>query len=212
MRIIPSVFGYEIDYICKAIVPLMEFGVDTIHIDVFDGTISPMRFDGLEYIRRLKKIYLESNVKFNVHLITNKPCSYLDNLISMGVEEVSADLKSCSSENQHLFTSTLKKNNIRVGLICDEICLSYRPNLADVDYLHICGTCFGTNRVLTESEIVGNIELMHVHGLPIMVDGGVGVHNIGRYRDAGASIFISGKGIFEGNAMTNYQQMYKILL
>lgn len=212
MRIIPSVFGYKIDYIYKAICPLLKFGVDTIHVDVFDGTISPMRFDGFDYIRQLKKINLESEVKFNVHLITNKPCAYLDTLISMGIEEVSADLKSYSSEIQYFFTSSLKKNNIKVGLIYNEIWFSHMPNFEDVDYLHVCGTCFETNRVLTESEIIDNIELLQRFGMPIMVDGGVGVHNIGRYRDAGASIFISGKGIFEGDAMTNYQQMYKILV
>lgn len=75
----------------------------------------------------------------------------------------------------------------------------------------MCATDYATNRPLTLEEIVCIVSDIKKIKKPIMVDGGVSLKNIDKYCAAGASLFVSGKGIFEGNALENYQKMLTVI-
>ena len=210
MRIIPSIFGYEPESISYNLRQLCELGVDTFHVDVMDGSISQPKYNGFEYLCQLKILLRDYNIKINVHLITENPYDYIETIINHGVDEVSADMHLGSKERQKEFINTLRSHNIKVGLVYNNIWHN-NTDVLDIDYLHICGSNFKTGRVLMANEIINIIRTSPFSNIPIMVDGGVGLHNIKAYRDAGATIFVSGKGIFEGDVVSNYQQMQKLI-
>lgn len=211
MLLIPSIFGYSIESIYPKLCELSECGCNTIHIDVFDGSISEITFDGFDYIRRMASFLDEHDVRLNVHLVSCNPTSYLNTILKLGIDEISIDLCFTFDESFQYFIDNLKENFIKVGVIYNSSYPLKSQHVEKFDYIHVCATDYATNRPLTLEEIVCIVSDIKKFKKPIMVDGGVSLKNIDKYCAAGASLFVSGKGIFEGNALENYQKMLTVI-
>ena len=61
----PSIMCGDLVNLEKSINELEEIGMDTLHIDVIDGTFSPSMPLGIETIKRMRKI---TSMNFDVHI------------------------------------------------------------------------------------------------------------------------------------------------
>lgn len=81
----PSIMCGDLVNLEKSINELEEIGMDTLHIDVIDGTFSPSMPLGIETIKRMREI---TSMNFDVHIMSNDNEFFIGEMLKIGVEGI----------------------------------------------------------------------------------------------------------------------------
>ena len=182
--------GAELDTVASA---------DVIHVDVMDGRFVPNITIGplvVEAARRYTKLPLD------VHLMIVEPERYLADLSKAGADWITVHAEACVHLDRTV--QAIRELGAKAGVALNphtpEGVLDYVLETLDLVLVMSVNPGFGgqalIERVFPKMERIA--ERVQRLGLStvIEVDGGVKASNARRFKDAGASVLVSGSGVF----------------
>jgi ribulose-phosphate 3-epimerase len=197
----PSILSADFARLGEEITDVLEKGAEWIHVDVMDGRFVPNITLGPLIVKAIKPISGSATV--DCHLMIVEPDRYVGDFIDAGADLVSVHAEACP----HLHRSVQNIHNLgaKAGVALNphtpENVLDYVLDELDLVLIMTVNPGFGgqslIDAALRKSErIREEIERRGLNTL-IEVDGGVKAHNAHRFTNAGASVLVSGSGVFK---------------
>ncbi|SES28148.1 ribulose-phosphate 3-epimerase [Salipaludibacillus aurantiacus] len=198
ITIAPSIMSSDLCNLEKSVKEIEKEGIDTLHIDIIDGAFSPSMPLGIDTVKQLRKI---TDIDFDVHIMANDNEFFIQEMINIGVEQISFHLES--SVHIDRYVNLIRKSGTKVG-----VALTPSTPLSDLEYiLPQCDTVllmlinpgFATDKnekqVSYAAQKVKDLkQLIEEKGLNtrIEVDGRVSLETIPGLVEAGADILVAG--------------------
>ncbi len=211
----PSVLSADFSTLGKDIAVVASAGAEIIHLDVMDGKFVPNISFGAPVISSVRKI---TNAIFDVHLMIGEPIRYLNDFVKAGADIITVHYEACADVANTL--QEIHKAGIKAGLaISPDTSVSVlKPFLKEVDMILIMSVHpgFGGQSFIEESlnKIEDTKTMLQECGRDdvwIEVDGGIGVANITKVKDAGANVFVAGSAVFKGDMAANTKQLLTLI-
>lgn len=200
-KIMPSIFGADIGNIQNDVKPLIELGIDILHVDMMDGSFVPNIAFGPTQVADLKKIL---PFQFDVHMMVENPEKFIPQLVEAGVEYISIHQEATA----HLLRGIqlIKKLGAKAGVVLNPgtPIESINMVLDEIDYVLIMTVNPGLGGQALYAPIYKKIaalkDMIGDRSIDIQVDGGVNNENIKACAEAGANWFVVGSYMFSGAA------------
>ena len=197
--IAPSILTADFLNLGNQIELVNQSDADWIHLDIMDGVFVPNITFGFHIIKQIKKA---AKKPLDVHLMIIDPDRYLEKFHEAGADILTVHYEACN----HLHRTIQKIKSLGM-----EASVSINPHtpvhslesiLPDL-YMVLNMTVnpgFGAQSFIESSyDKIGKLKkLIQDTGSKalIQVDGGVGMQNIGKLRDAGVDVFVAGNSVF----------------
>lgn len=170
-----------------------------IHVDVMDGRFVPNITIGPLIVAALRPL---TDKVLDCHLMIEDPDNYVEDFRNAGADLISVHAEAC----RHLDRSiqAIKQTGAKAGVALNphtpETVLDYVLEELDLVLVMSVNPGFGgqslIDRVFPKIErLRKRIDALGLDTL-IEVDGGVKVHNVHRFTNAGAHVLVSGSGVF----------------
>ena len=170
-----------------------------IHVDVMDGRFVPNITIGPLVVAALRPL---TDKVVDCHLMIEDPDNYVEEFRTAGADLISVHAEAC----RHLDRSiqAIKQTGAKAGVALNphtpESVLDYVLEELDLVLVMSVNPGFGgqslIERVFPKIErLRKRIDSLGLDTL-IEVDGGVKVHNVHRFTNAGAHVLVSGSGVF----------------
>ena len=200
-KIMPSIFGADIGNIQNDVKPLIELGIDILHVDMMDGSFVPNIAFGPTQVADLKKIL---PFQFDVHMMVENPEKFIPQLVDAGVEYISIHQEATA----HLLRGLqlIKKLGAKAGVVLNPGTPIEAINMVldEIDYVLIMTVNPGLGGQALYEPIYKKIsalkQMIGDRPIDIQVDGGVNNENIKACAEAGANWFVVGSYMFSGAA------------
>ncbi|MDT2674918.1 ribulose-phosphate 3-epimerase [Enterococcus dongliensis] len=211
----PSIMCGDLVNLEKSITELTEIEMDTLHIDVIDGSFSPSMPLGIETIKRMREI---TSMNFDVHIMSNDNEFFIGEMLKIGVEGITFHHETSLHVDRYI--QLIKNAGTKVGIALNPATplnvLDYILPEIDRVCLMLINPGFATNK--NEKQIpyalkkVADLrQLIDRQGLEvdIQVDGRVSIATIPDLLDAGATNLVLGStGLFiAGNTLAENRQL-----
>jgi ribulose-phosphate 3-epimerase len=199
VRIAASLLAADFSQLGRDIKALNDGGCDEIHFDVMDGAFVPNITFGapvLEWIRPL------TGLPIDIHMMVQEPVRFIDDFAKAGADYFTVHAEACT--HLHATVQSIKAAGMKAGValnpgtpisVLEEI-------LPDVDRVLVMtvnpgygGQQFITGQ-LTKIAALSEQLPWRADGTDLAIDGGVKVDTAPACVQAGASLLISGTGIF----------------
>lgn len=208
--IAPSILSANFAELGKEVKDVILAGADIIHFDVMDNHYVPNLTIGPVVCKSLVDYGVKKPI--DVHLMTTP----VDDLITQ-FSDAGASMVSFHPEaTQHVDRSVelIKSKNCKAGIALNPASpLSLLDHVLEkIDFILIMSVNpgYGGQKFIENSleKIKKCKEMVDNSGrnIEIEVDGGIGIENIKKIKEAGANIFVSGSAIFNSN---NYEEAIK---
>lgn len=208
--IAPSILSANFAELGKEVKNVILAGADIIHFDVMDNHYVPNLTIGPLVCKSLVDYGIKKPI--DVHLMTTP----VDDLITQ-FSDAGASMVSFHPEaTQHVDRSVelIKSKNCKAGIALNPASpLSLLDHVLEkIDFILIMSVNpgYGGQKFIENSleKIKKCKEMVDNSGrnIEIEVDGGIGIENIKKIKEAGANIFVSGSAIFNSN---NYEEAIK---
>jgi ribulose-phosphate 3-epimerase len=198
ITIAPSIMSSDLCNLEKSVKEIEREGIDTLHIDIIDGAFSPSMPLGIDTVKQLRKI---TDIDFDVHLMVNDNEFFIQEMIDIGVEQISFHLET--SVHIDRYVNLIKESGTKVGVALTPStplsALEYILPQCDTVLLMLINPGFATNK--NEKQIPYAVQkvkdlnqLIKEKGLntKIEVDGRVSLETIPGLVEAGADILVAG--------------------
>ena len=184
-------------------------GVPLLHIDVMDGSFTPMLTLGPPVVRAIKTGMLK-----DVHLMIREPLDRLADYVAAGADMITVHVESCVHIHRVLQQLGAMKNAndpgrgllrgiaLNPGTPLDTIA----PLLDEVDLVLLLAINPGWGGQALLPATFGRLarvrQLVADSGRPILVgvDGGITRSNVGRLAGTGVDLIVTGSAVFDGGA------------
>ena len=191
-----SILAADFSQLGRDIRSLNDGGCDEIHFDVMDGTFVPNITFGapvLEWIRPL------TSLPIDIHMMVQEPGRFVGDFARAGADYFTVHVEACT--HLHATVQSIKAAGMKVGvalnpgtpvLVLDEIL----PDIDRVLVMTVNPGFGGQQFIAGQLAKIAAIADRLPWGVDIAVDGGVKAETAPRCVEAGASLLISGTGIF----------------
>ena len=191
-----SILAADFSQLGRDIRSLNDGGCDEIHFDVMDGTFVPNITFGapvLEWIRPL------TSLPIDIHMMVQEPGRFVDDFARAGADYFTVHVEACT--HLHATVQSIKAAGMKVGValnpgtpvsVLDEIL----PDIDRVLVMTVNPGFGGQQFIAGQLAKIAAIADRLPWGVDIAVDGGVKVETAPGCVEAGASLLISGTGIF----------------
>jgi len=174
---------------------LLQGKADWLHFDVMDGRFVPNLSVGIPVLRSLRKVTM---LPIDVHLMIVEPDDLLEDFAKAGADTLTVQVEACT--HLHRTLQRVRALGCRAGVSLNPhtpidvldyvvegldfvLVMTVNPGFGGQSYIDAC-----TPKI---AEIRRRFPT-----LPIQVDGGINAKTIAKPAQAGASIFVSGSGVF----------------
>ena len=202
--IAPSILSADFAKLGKEVDDVILAGADIIHFDVMDNHYVPNLTIGPMVCKSLKSYGIKKPI--DVHLMTTP----VDDLIIQFCDAGASMVSFHPEATQHIDRSIelVKSRDCKAGIALNPASpLSLLDHILDkIDFILIMSVNpgFGGQKFISNSleKIKKCKEMIDNSGckVEIEVDGGIGIENIKRIKDAGANIFVAGSAIFNSDS------------
>ncbi len=202
--IAPSILSANFAELGKEVNDVILAGADIIHFDVMDNHYVPNLTIGPLVCKSLADYGVKKPI--DVHLMTTP----VDDLITQFCDAGASMVSFHPEATQHVDRSIelIKSKNCKAGIALNPASpLSLLDHVLEkIDFILIMSVNpgYGGQKFIENSlekikkckEMVNNSN----RNIEIEVDGGIGIENIKKIKEAGANIFVAGSAIFNSNS------------
>ncbi len=198
-RIAPSILSADFSRLGEEVKAVETAGADWIHVDVMDGHFVPNITIGPIVVEAVRKV---TGLPLDVHLMIENADRYLEDFVRAGSDYLTVHTEACPHLQRTL--SRIRDLGCKAG-----VCLNPATPLSsldhvleDLDLILIMSVNPGFGGQSFIPQVLDKIrdlrERMDGLGreIPLEVDGGIKVDNIGDVARAGADTFVAGSAIY----------------
>ncbi|MEK6531870.1 MAG: ribulose-phosphate 3-epimerase [Deltaproteobacteria bacterium] len=198
-KISPSILSADFTRLSTELKAIEDAGADYVHIDVMDGSFVPNITVGpfiVEAIRRGTALPLD------VHLMIEAPERYIDDFAKAGSSIITVHAEA--TRHLHKTVQAIKEKGVKAGVSVNPATpVAVLQDIIDeLNLLLIMSVNpgFGGQGFIPSSlkKIADARRMIEASGraIELEVDGGIKADNIAMAASAGATVFVSGSGIF----------------
>lgn len=207
LLIAPSVLSADFANLERDIKLCERGGADILHVDVMDGTFVPNITLGQPVIASIRKV---TDLPLDCHLMIQHPENHIETFAQAGADWISIHVEATT--HLHRTLSRIKELGKKAGIVLNPLTpLHYAFEAAEyTDFILLMSVNpgFGGQQFITSflrrcSELRNFLDSHSLSHIAIEVDGGVKKENARSIIEAGATILVSGSGVFSGNLTQN---------
>ncbi|GIV54369.1 MAG: ribulose-phosphate 3-epimerase [Candidatus Kapaibacterium sp.] len=202
--IAPSLLSADFTKLGQQVVACQEADADLLHLDIMDGRFVPNITFGPAIIAAVRKV---TSLPLDCHLMIIEPERYLQTFREAGADWISVHAETCV--HLHRTLEQIRALGAKAGIVLNPLTpLEYAFEAApwaDFVLLMSVNPGFGGQQfipsVLQRIERLRNWLERSGLEIPIEVDGGITAATVADVVRAGASILVSGAGVFGGSSI-----------
>lgn len=186
----------------EQVIESAEAGAKVIHIDVMDGRFVPNISIGIPVVAALKPIAEQHDLILDVHLMIVEPERYLADFASAGADVLTVHAEA--SPHLHRTIQAIHDLDVAAGVALNPatplsaleevlpmlqlaLIMSVNPGFGGQSYI-----TSASRKISRLAKMIKDCGSQAV----IQVDGGIKSHNVAEVAAAGASLLVSGSGVF----------------
>lgn len=199
VEILPSILSADFARLGEEIAKVERAGISMLHVDIMDGHFVPNLTIGPPVVQSIRKI---TRLTLDVHLMVSDPDKYAPIFIEAGADQVLVHQEVCPHLDRTL--RMIQSEGARAGVVLNPA--TPVATLADVldvaDYVLIMSVNpgFGGQRFIPNAlQKVRTLDALRKERrlqLPIEIDGGVSLENLGEVVRAGVDWVVAGSHVF----------------
>lgn len=205
MKIAPSILSADFSKLGDEIVSLEKGEADYIHIDVMDGHFVPNLTFGPPVIKALRKV---TDLPFDVHLMIDPAQPSLKDYADAGADiiTVHAEADTHLDRSLQMIRDLGCKAGVSLNPSTPETVLKYVLDKLDLILVMTVNPGFGGQSFMPSQldKIRRLREMIGDRPIELEVDGGINVETIGQVAAAGATVCVSGSGVFKYDGADGY--------
>ena len=215
IQIAPSLLAANLLRIGDDVLACERAGADVLHVDVMDGHFVPPITFGPAFVQQLKGI---TSMPLDVHLMVNNPDHQVEQFAEAGADWISVHAEV--TPHLHRTLQSIKQHGCKAGIVLNPATpLEYAFEAAgDADFILLMSVNPGYGGQSFIPSFLPRCERLRSwldtngHGnIQIEVDGGIKIDNARTVVNAGASILVSGSGLFKGDLAENIAAMRRVI-
>lgn len=196
----PSILSADFGHLARDVQQVLELGADWLHVDVMDGRFVPNITIGPLVVRAVRAA--AGHAVVDVHLMIVEPERYVGDFREAGADVITVHAEAC--QHLHRNVQQIRDLGARVGVSLNphtpHHVLDYVLDELDLVLVMTVNPGFGGQSLIEGvlpkiTALRAEIERRGLSTL-IEVDGGVKPANAHRFVSAGASVLVSGSGVF----------------
>jgi len=199
IKIAPSILSADFARLAEEIKAVALAGADYLHVDVMDGHFVPNLTIGPPVVEAIRKV---TDLPLDVHLMIQNPDFYLEDFAAAGADFIAVHVETCPHLHRTLdrIRELGKRPVVVLNPATPVLAVENVLSLVDMVLIMSVNPGFGGQKFLPLA--VDKVAEVHAmlgrEGLPveIEVDGGINEKTIAPVADAGATVFVSGSGVF----------------
>lgn len=207
----------EMDYnnLGQELKEIENSGIDYIHIDMMDGMFVPNVGIGTRLIQGIRP---STKLVFDVHMMVQEPERLAEKVVNSGADVITVHYEACKDIKKTL--EFIQDLGCKAGIdLNPETPLDVLDDelLKKADVIHLMTTVPGVEGQKFIPESLDKIRSLRRKleelklDTDIEVDGNITKENLRRVVKAGATIFVSGRAIVQGDMAENIRQMKTII-
>jgi ribulose-phosphate 3-epimerase len=212
IKIAPSILSANFLSLGEEIKAAETAGADMLHIDIMDGHFVPNITIGPSIVEAIRTI---TSLPLDVHLMIEKPDSYLRDFIKAGADYLTIHYEA--SIHLHRTVQRIKESGVRAGVSLNPATpvWSLEDIVPDIDLVLLMSVNPGFGGQEFIPQVIDKIKmlkkLIREKGLTpsIEIDGGVKLENIPDIIAAGADILVMGSAFFNAEDYANVVRKFR---
>jgi ribulose-phosphate 3-epimerase len=210
-EILPSILSADFARLGEQIAQVEAAGISMLHVDIMDGHFVPNLTIGPPVVKSIRKI---TKLTLDVHLMITDPDQYAPIFIEAGADQVSVHQEAATHLDRTL--RMIQAEGARAGVVLNPATpVSMLEDVLDIaDYVLVMSVNpgFGGQRFIPNAlNKVRRLDTMRRERglrLPIEIDGGVNLDNVGEIVRAGVDWVVTGSTIFHsGDPQATVREM-----
>jgi ribulose-phosphate 3-epimerase len=197
--IAPSVLAADLSCLRDEVRAVEAAGADWVHVDVMDGHFVPNITFGPPMVAALRK---HTRLPLDVHLMVVPVDGYIAAFAEAGADHISVHAEA--GPHLHRSLQAIRALGCKAGVVLNPATpvehVLWVLDLVDIVLVMTVNPGFGGQDFL-ESQLAKIVALRRAiaasgRDIALQVDGGIGVHTVGRAAAAGANVMVAGTAVF----------------
>ncbi len=202
IEILPSILSADFARLGDQIAQVERAGISMLHVDIMDGHFVPNLTVGPPVVKSIRKT---TKLTLDVHLMVSDPDKYAPVFIEAGADQVLVHQEAATHLDRTV--RMIQSEGAKAGVVLNPATpVSMLQDIIEVaDYVLIMSVNpgFGGQRFIPNSlKKVRELDAMKRElglPLPIEIDGGVSLENVGEVVRAGVNWVVTGSTVFHSS-------------